>query len=125
MIPAKVFILFTLMIPKNFLFPQMGAAGTPYARSVKPQTIQKAALPDPGVLFDSVMTRKEFEPHPNGVSSMLFYLASIIIHGMPCATCETILCLMLTYSRSIPYRSQRLQHLTDFVLFGSCTPLRK
>ena len=62
--------------------PRIGAAGTPYARSVRPQTVQPAYLPEPEVLFDSVMVRKKFIPHPNEISSMLFYLASIIIHGI-------------------------------------------
>jgi linoleate 8R-lipoxygenase/9,12-octadecadienoate 8-hydroperoxide 8R-isomerase len=43
---------------------------------------QPGALPDPGDIFDSVMTRKHKEPHPNKISSMLFYLASIIIHDL-------------------------------------------
>jgi hypothetical protein len=60
--------------------PQVGAAGTPYARTVKPSMIQTPARPDPGVVFDSVMTRKHAELHPNRISSMLFYVASIIIH---------------------------------------------
>jgi len=60
--------------------PQVGAAGTPYARTVKPTTMQTPARPDPGVVFDSIMTRKHAELHPNRISSMLFYLASIIIH---------------------------------------------
>jgi hypothetical protein len=60
--------------------PQVGAAGTPYARTVKPDTMQTPARPDPGVVFDSIMTRKHAELHPNRISSMLFYLASIIIH---------------------------------------------
>ncbi|KAJ4369231.1 hypothetical protein N0V83_006316 [Neocucurbitaria cava] len=60
--------------------PQVGAAGTPYARSVKPSMMQTPARPDPGVVFDSIMTRKHAELHPNRISSMLFYLASIIIH---------------------------------------------
>jgi cytochrome P450 len=60
--------------------PQVGAAGTPYARTVKPSTMQTPARPDPGVVFDSIMTRKHAELHPNRISSMLFYLASIIIH---------------------------------------------
>jgi hypothetical protein len=59
----------------------MGAAGEVYARSVRPKIVQPAYLPDPGSLFDSVLVRKKFIPHPNGISSMLFYLASIIIHG--------------------------------------------
>lgn len=60
--------------------PQVGAAGTPYARTVKPATMQTPVRPDPGVVFDSIMTRKHAELHPNRISSMLFYLASIIIH---------------------------------------------
>lgn len=62
--------------------PQIGAAGTPYARSVRPQTVQPAYPPEPEALFDSVLIRKGFTPHPNKISSMLFYLASIIIHGI-------------------------------------------
>jgi linoleate 8R-lipoxygenase/9,12-octadecadienoate 8-hydroperoxide 8R-isomerase len=65
----------------NILWPQIGAAGTPYARSVRPNTLQPIDLPEPGVIFDSVMARKQFKPHPNKISSVLFYLATIIIHG--------------------------------------------
>ena len=61
--------------------PQIGAAGQTYARTVRPLTVQPASLPEPETLFDSVLVRKKFVPHPNGISSMLFYLASIIIHG--------------------------------------------
>jgi hypothetical protein len=64
----------------SLVHPQLGAAGTPYARTVKPSMIQTPARPDPGVIFDSVMTRKHRELHPNRISSVLFYLASIIIH---------------------------------------------
>ncbi len=63
------------------MFPHLGAANTPYARSVIPKTVQYGALPDPGLIFDSVFVRKRFTPHPNNVSSVLFYWASIIIHG--------------------------------------------
>lgn len=63
-------------------YPHIGAAGMPYARTVAPQTLKQGAMPDPGVLFDSVMARKDLKgmEHPNRISSMLFYLASIIIH---------------------------------------------
>jgi cytochrome P450 len=64
----------------NILLPDLGAAGTPYARTVKPSMMQTPSRPDPGVVFDSVMTKKHAELHPNRISSMLFYLASIIIH---------------------------------------------
>ena len=66
---------------QNPLYPKLGAANTPYGRTVRPQTIPAHALPDPGLIFDCVMVRKEFEPHPTQISSVLFYLASIIIHG--------------------------------------------
>lgn len=66
----------------NALHPRLGAAGNPYARTVRPRTIQPTALPDPGVVFDSVMARRTFKPHPNKISSVLFYLASIIIHDL-------------------------------------------
>ncbi|KAF2708502.1 heme peroxidase [Pleomassaria siparia CBS 279.74] len=66
----------------SLIHPQLGAAGTPYARTVKPSMIQTPARPDPGVVFDSIMTRtkRNTELHPNRISSVLFYLASIIIH---------------------------------------------
>lgn len=66
----------------SYIFPQLGAANTPYARSVSPVTVQPGALPDPGLLFDSLMARDEFKPHPNKVSSIFFNWASLIIHGV-------------------------------------------
>lgn len=62
--------------------PKLGAAGMPYARTVQPETPQLVALPDAGVVFDTLMARKESEKHPNQISSFLFYLASIIIHDL-------------------------------------------
>ena len=46
------------------MFPSLGAANTPYARSVLPATLQPGALPDPGMIFDSIYAREEFTPHP-------------------------------------------------------------
>jgi hypothetical protein len=67
----------------NIRIPGLGAAKSPYARSAKPVILQNIALPDPGVIFDSLMDRGDkFEPHPNNISSMLFYLATIIIHDI-------------------------------------------
>ncbi|PGH01900.1 prostaglandin-endoperoxide synthase 2 [Blastomyces parvus] len=66
----------------NPMFPRLGAANTPYARSIRPMTIQPAALPDPGLIFDSLFARQEFKPHPNGVSSIFFSWASLIIHDL-------------------------------------------
>ena len=66
----------------NIMAPQLGAANTHYARSVRPQTVQAVDLPDPADLFDNLMVRDHFKPHPAKISSMLFYLASIIIHDL-------------------------------------------
>ncbi|KAL4941229.1 Psi-producing oxygenase A [Aspergillus oleicola] len=66
----------------NHFWPRLGAAGTPYARSVRPKTVQSPALPEPETLFDCLLRRKEFKEHPNKISSVLFYLASIIIHDL-------------------------------------------
>ena len=78
-------MLLSHVLPKsvqNMLYPHLGAANTPYARSVPPNTISPGALPDPALIFDSVMARKEFKPHPNKVSSVFFYWASLIIHDL-------------------------------------------
>lgn len=43
------------------------------------------------MLFDNLMARREFKPHPNKISSVLFYLASLITHG------EFVFCLIHVY----------------------------
>lgn len=64
------------------MYPHLGAANTPYARSVQPNLLTMGAMPDLGLIFDSVMARNEFTPHPNKVSSVFFYWASLIIHDL-------------------------------------------
>lgn len=67
----------------NINDPHLGAAGKPYARSVRPTVFQNPDLPDPGSIFDKLMARGDkFDPHPQGLSSMLPYLATIIIHDI-------------------------------------------
>ncbi|KAL2127864.1 hypothetical protein VTI74DRAFT_10040 [Chaetomium olivicolor] len=66
----------------NIMFPQLGAAGTVYARSVNANVLRPGALPDPALIYDSVMKRTEYKKHPNNVSSILWYWASIIIHDL-------------------------------------------
>jgi hypothetical protein len=84
------------------MFPQLGAAGTYYARSVNANVLRPGALPDPGLIYDSVMKRTEYKQHPNNVSSVLWYWASIIIHGRFAQTCrETRL------SQQLPNESQQ------------------
>src|SRR5947199_5329198 len=42
------------------MYPDLGKAGTEYAKSVNPQTSQPAAHPDPGLLFDSTLPFPRF-----------------------------------------------------------------
>jgi hypothetical protein len=68
----------------NILFPDLGKAGTPYAKVARPHLIQNVDLPDPGRVFDSLMARSEdgSEEHPNKVSSMMLYMGTIIAHDL-------------------------------------------
>ena len=68
----------------NIMWPHIGKAGMSYARTILAEIIQPVARPEPEVIFDAVMKRKEgkFRPHPNQISSVLYYLASIIIHDI-------------------------------------------
>jgi hypothetical protein len=57
----------------NPLFPSLGKAGEPYARSVPSLHYRPASsLPDAGVVFDTLMKRRvdQFTPHPSGISSV-------------------------------------------------------
>ncbi|EPQ51552.1 heme peroxidase [Gloeophyllum trabeum ATCC 11539] len=65
----------------NPLAPTLGMANMPYARSVpSANLVPRAALPDPGLVFDTLLKREKFEPHPGGISSLFFAFADLIIH---------------------------------------------
>jgi len=67
----------------NPLVPTLGKAGTPYARSVPTSNIApKAALPDPGLVFDTLLKRDDFVNHPGGISSLFFAFADLVIHSI-------------------------------------------
>ncbi|KAJ5748816.1 uncharacterized protein N7511_010512 [Penicillium nucicola] len=66
----------------NPTLPWLGAANTPYCRTIPPLTIQPSGLPDAGLIFDTLFARQEFTPHPNKVSSVFFDWASLIIHDI-------------------------------------------
>ncbi|KAI0555851.1 heme peroxidase [Xylaria curta] len=68
----------------NVLQPNLGKAGTPYAKSVRNTKRLHGVKPDPSLLFDLLMAREDggFKENPAGISSMLFYHASIIIHDI-------------------------------------------
>ncbi|GAA5936600.1 peroxidase/cytochrome P450 family protein [Sporobolomyces koalae] len=65
----------------NFFNPRLGAAGEPYARSVVPAHPMPQQLPDNGTVWDTLMKRDEFVPHPSGISSLLFAFATCITHS--------------------------------------------
>ena len=78
----------------NPTLPWLGAANTPYCRTIAPLTIQPSGLPDAGLIFDTLYARQEFTPHPNKVSSVFFDWASLIIHGKSVPRKVTIQALM-------------------------------
>ncbi|KAF7300861.1 Heme peroxidase [Mycena kentingensis (nom. inval.)] len=73
----------------NIQNPEIGQAGTPYARSVQTRSaIAPNALPDPGLVFDTLMRarddehNKKFVEHPGGNSSLTFAWATIVTHSL-------------------------------------------
>ncbi|KAF7505932.1 hypothetical protein GJ744_012374 [Endocarpon pusillum] len=67
----------------NFMYPRLGAAGSCYARTVTPETLAPSVLPDADLVFETIFAREgETRNHPNEISSVLFYLATIITHDI-------------------------------------------
>lgn len=65
------------------LNPHLGQAGGPYAKTVPSKTAPLGALPDPEILFERLMAREEGgRQSESGLSSMLLYHATIIIHDI-------------------------------------------
>ncbi|KAJ6515136.1 linoleate diol synthase [Mycena vitilis] len=67
----------------NVNLPEMGKAGTPYARSVQQShPLPKHELPDAGLVFDTLLKRDGFVKHPAGLSSLMFSFAALVIHSV-------------------------------------------
>ncbi|KAF4993452.1 hypothetical protein FGRMN_6458 [Fusarium graminum] len=70
------------------MHPQRGQAGTPYALTVPSKTHPLGALPGLADVFDRLMARGDLgpdgtcRPSTSGLSSMLIYHATIIIHNI-------------------------------------------
>ncbi|KAG6334671.1 hypothetical protein ID866_4420 [Astraeus odoratus] len=63
--------------------PDMGKAGTPYARSVQQgNPLPRNQLPDAGLVFDTLLRRDEFRKHPAGLSGLMFSFAALVIHSV-------------------------------------------
>ncbi|RIB08441.1 heme peroxidase [Gigaspora rosea] len=67
--------------PPNIFFLQLGKAGSQYARST-PTSKPFNQLPDASIIFDDLMKRNKFIPHPSGINATLFYLAVLITHDL-------------------------------------------
>jgi len=93
----------------NILAPNLGRAGTPYAKSVRPTKRLHGVKPDPGLLFDLLMARdeKHFRENEAGVSAMFLYHASIIIHDI------------FRTNRTDPNKSDTSSYLDLAPLYGS------
>ncbi|KAI9723451.1 MAG: hypothetical protein M1828_004181 [Chrysothrix sp. TS-e1954] len=67
----------------SVLHPHLGQAGAPYAKTVPSITHSLGAMPDPGDIFDRLMARqKNGRESKSGLSSMLIYHATVIIHDI-------------------------------------------
>ncbi|KAK0557201.1 hypothetical protein OC846_000651 [Tilletia horrida] len=62
--------------------PQLGAGFTPYARSVSAMTPTSGGRPESSLVFDMLLKRDIFKPHPAQISSLLFSFANVIIHDI-------------------------------------------
>ncbi|KAI5306174.1 hypothetical protein KEM56_001984 [Ascosphaera pollenicola] len=64
--------------------PDLGKAGSHYARSVQKIKHTHGTPPDPGLLFDLLMARSDdtYKENPAGISTILFYHATLIIHDV-------------------------------------------
>jgi hypothetical protein len=63
--------------------PDRGRAGTAYARSVQTKFAQpRSALPDPGLIFDTLLKRRGIEEHHGGTSAFTFAYATLVTHSI-------------------------------------------
>jgi len=67
----------------NLENPDVGRAGMPYARSVQGKAgLPPSSLPDPGLIFDTILKRNGHKDHPGGMSSVIFVFATIVTHSL-------------------------------------------
>ncbi|KAG1732625.1 uncharacterized protein EDB91DRAFT_1009067, partial [Suillus paluster] len=60
----------------------LGKAGTPYARSVQQSNpLPHNQMPNAGLVFDTLLRRDKFIEHPQGLSSLMFSFAALVIHS--------------------------------------------
>jgi hypothetical protein len=61
-------------------FSGLGKANSSYAHSVPHRQVSRAILPDAGLIFDTLLCRSEFTPHPGGINSLFFAFANLLVH---------------------------------------------
>ncbi|KAL9931992.1 hypothetical protein V8E36_009053 [Tilletia maclaganii] len=66
----------------NPLWPELGKSGSPYSRSVAPVQPKAAAMPDPELVYDQLLKRDSFKPHPSGLNRLFFSFATLVIHEL-------------------------------------------
>ncbi|KAF8512919.1 linoleate diol synthase [Gautieria morchelliformis] len=67
----------------NVSIPEMGKAGSPYSRSVQAtHALVATDLPEPELVYQSLLRRDKFVPHPAGLSSLMFGFATLVIHSI-------------------------------------------
>ncbi|KAI8816475.1 linoleate diol synthase [Fimicolochytrium jonesii] len=67
----------------NIWTPELGKAGSAYARSVQPCKPKSPSLPDPELVFDQLLRRRgPFREHPSGLNRLFFSFATIVIHEL-------------------------------------------
>ena len=61
--------------------PEMGKAGTPYARNVPPTKPKGPNLPDVESVYEALLKRQgPFRKHPSGLNRLFFSFATVVIH---------------------------------------------
>ncbi|KAG2350116.1 heme peroxidase [Suillus weaverae] len=69
----------------NRAAPDLGKAGTPYARSVQQSNpLPRNQMPDAGLVFDTLLRREKFVKHPAGLSALMFSFAALVVHSVFC-----------------------------------------
>ncbi|KAF8309095.1 heme peroxidase [Clavulina sp. PMI_390] len=63
--------------------PELGRSFTPYSRScTSGRAIPPRDLPDPSLVFDMLIRRDKFLPHPGGLSGLFFSFDTTVIHSV-------------------------------------------
>lgn len=61
--------------------PEMGKAGSPYARNVSPMKPKGPNLPDVESVYEALLKRQgPFRKHPSGLNRLFFSFATVVIH---------------------------------------------